>query len=325
MSVLCVNPNPAVDRVAVVKFARGGTLRPVRSFEWPGGSGVHAAHVARQLGASVEVLAPVGGDYGKRFTDLATTHSITVHAVENTAETRGTFTVLDVDEGNVCDIAELGGMADPGVGEVLFAQFQRRVEKAKVCVLSGSLLENLPVDMYARMVRASHAKGVPAIVDATGEALLAVTRSPVFLLKASLEELARDRVLGLGVPAHAVLDRARDWVASGVANVCLSLGSAGLIWVSSDSVALLASAPVEPYNTVGCGDALVGAVAASINTGESLVESLVKGVAAATANLAYDEPGHCTQADVLRLSGSVAISFDDEEVVCRAIMKSRPK
>lgn len=325
MTVLCVNPNPAVDRVAVVRFARGGTLRPIRSFEWPGGSGVHAAHVARQLGASVEVLAPVGGDYGQRFTELAKTHSIGVHAIANTAETRGTFTVLDVDEGNVCDIAELGGIADPGVDEALFAQFERLVEDAGVCVLSGSLLENLPVDMYARMVRASYAKGVPAIVDATGEALLAVTNAPVFLLKASLEELARDNVLRSGLPAQAVLDRAREWVASGVTNVCLSLGSAGLIWVSSDGVALLASGQVKPYNTVGCGDALIGAVAASINAGQSLMESLVKGVAAATANLAYDQPGHCTQADVLRLSGSVALSFGDEEAVCRAIMESRPK
>lgn len=325
MTIVCVNPNPAVDRVAVVDFARGGTLRPIRSFEWPGGSGVHAAHVAQQLGASTEVVAPVGGDYGRRFLELARSHALVVRLVANTAETRSTFSLLDVREGNICDVAEFGGAADEGVGDALVREFESAVGRANVCVLSGSLLEGLPADTYARMVEICHRSDVPVIVDATGDALLAVTRTPVFLLKASLEELARDGVLGAEGTAAAVLDRTAQWLAAGVSNVCVSLGSAGLVWASSDGVALLAADRVAPYNTIGCGDALVGAVAAALDHGRSLADGLAMGVAAATANLSYDAPGHCTMNDVRRLLPSVRCEVRDESAVARAIAESRPK
>jgi fructose-1-phosphate kinase PfkB-like protein len=303
VTVLCVNPNPAVDRVAVVGFDRGRTLRPVRSFEWPGGSGVHAAHVARQLGSSAEVIAAVGGAYGRR----------------------STFSLLDIDEGNVCDVAEHGGPADDGLGEALVHEFSSRAGNMSVCVLSGSLPAGLPADIYAQMAEIAHTNGVPTVVDATGDALLAVVGAPVLLLKASLEELVRDGVMGQEATAEVVLDRANAWVASGALNVCVSLGSAGLLWVSSHGASMLAAAPARAYNTIGCGDALVGAVAAAVDDGESVASSLVRGIAAATANLAYDAPGHCTAEDVAQLSESVSCEIVDERTLGRAIALSRPK
>jgi fructose-1-phosphate kinase PfkB-like protein len=147
----------------------------------------------------------------------------------------------------------------------------------------------------------------------------------VFLLKASLEELARDGLLGADATAAVVLDRASQWLTAGVSNVCVSLGSAGLVWMSADGIALLAAEPVTPFNTIGCGDALVGAVAAALDSGRSVGDALVTGVAAATANLAYDAPGHCTMDDVSRLSPSVRCDVGDEAAVVRAIAESRPK
>lgn len=325
MTVLCANPNPAIDRVAVVDFARGGTLRPVRHFEWPGGSGVHAAHVAHQLGASAEVIAILGGEYGNRFIQLATSHGIFVHPVWNAVETRSTYTLLDALEGNVCDVAEFGGVADEGVQEAFLSEFVHQVERASVCVFSGSLLKGLPSNLYAQMVNIAQDQRVPVIVDATGEALLSITQTPVFLLKASLEELVRDHVLPDEVSVEAVMSQVSHWLAGGVRNVCLSLGSAGLLWVSPESTTLVSAKPVEPFNTVGCGDALVGAVSAALDQGIPLATALEWGVAAATANLAYDAPGHCTLDDVRRLLPSVRSELADNSAVARAIAASRRK
>lgn len=325
MTVLCVNPNPAVDRVAVVNFSRGGMLRPIRSFEWPGGSGVHAAHVANQLGSKVEILAVVGGDYGLRFKNLAESHKLKVHAIENSAETRSTFTLLDAEDGNICDIAEYGGKADSGVAKNLLAEFESIIQNHRVCVLSGSLLKNLPSDLYASMSRIARDASVPVIIDATGEALLATTKSPVFLVKASLEELTRDGVIGNNFDSAQVLKQVGHWLTNGVENVCVSLGSAGLMWGSADGIKLLMASPQKPYNTVGCGDTMVGAVAAAIDKGKSIAEALVDGVAAATANLSYDAPGHCTGEDVAKLISSVKIENGTEGAVHEAILASRPK
>ena len=325
MTVLCVNPNPAIDRVAVVDFVRGGTLRPLRSFEWPGGSGVHAAHVAHRLGAPAEVIVIVGGDYGKRFVQLATSHGIVVHPVWNSGETRTTYTLLDVAEGNVCDVAEFGGVADEGVLEAVLAEFDRQVGHASICVLSVSLLKGLPHDLYGQMVTIAERRNVPVIVDATGEALLSTTQTPVFLLKASLEELVRDHVLLDEGSASEVMSQVSRWLAGGVRNVCLSLGSAGVLWASPQSTILVSAEPAEPFNTVGCGDALVGAVSAAIHQGLALGEAMEWGVAAATANLAYDAPGDCTVEDVRRLLPSIRSEIADDSAITRAVAASRPK
>lgn len=93
--ILVVNPNPAVDKVAVVDFIAGSTLRPRRVFEWPGGSGLHAGHVARRLGCEVEVVAPVGGLQGERFARLVREHGMKLWAVPVESETPGTYSVLD--------------------------------------------------------------------------------------------------------------------------------------------------------------------------------------------------------------------------------------
>lgn len=325
MTVLCVNPNPAIDRVAVVDFVRGGTLRPVRSFEWPGGSGVHAAHVAHQLGAAAEVITILGGEYGNRFIQLATSHGILVRPVWNTVETRSTYTLLDAHEGNVCDVAEFGGIADDGVLEAVLAEFGRQVGRASICVLSGSLLKGLPSDLYAQMVTIAEDQNVPVIVDATGEALLSTTQTPVFLLKASLEELVRDHVLTDRVSAEEVMSQVIRWLAGGVRNVCLSLGSAGLLWASPASTILVSAEPAEPFNTVGCGDALVGAVSAALHQGVTLGTAMEWGVAAATANLAYDAPGHCTLDDVRRLLPSMRSEVANDSTIARALAASRRK
>lgn len=325
MTVLCVNPNPAVDRVAVVNFKRGGMLRPIRSFEWPGGSGVHAAHVAKQLGSDVDVLAVVGGDYGKRFMKLAESHNLLVHSILNSAETRSTFTLLDYKHGNICDIAEFGGEADPSVAENLLEEFEKRVHDYNVCVLSGSLLKKIPNNLYATMSKLARKKNVPVVIDATGDAVLAATEGSVFLVKSSLEELTRDGVFREGIDTAAVLDRVSKWLANGVENVCVSLGSSGLMWASKDGIMLLAAAPQEPYNTVGCGDSLVGALASALDSGKDLRAALVLGVAAATANLAYDAPGHCTSEDVAKLLSSVTVEVGTEESISNAISASRPK
>lgn len=325
MTVLCVNPNPAVDRVAVVHFRRGGTLRPLRSFEWPGGSGVHAAHVARQLGSKVDVLAVLGGDYGRRFIQLAEKNQLNIHAIWNSAETRGTYTLIDAEQGNICDIAEFGGEADPGIAEALLNAFGSEIRKHNVAILSGSLLPSLPVDLYQRMAILAESSGVPVIIDATGEALLSATRVPVFMIKASLEELSRDGVLDANIETAAVLDGIAQWIRSGVKNVCVSLGSSGVLWVSAEGMKLIHADQTQPFNTVGCGDSLVGAVAAELDRGLQLEQALVSGVAAATANLAYAEPGNCTPDDVRRLRQSVKVELGTMENVDRAISTSRPK
>lgn len=290
--LLVCNPNPAVDRVSVVDYRRGSTLRPIRHFEWAGGSGVHSAHVARRLGTPATVVAFVGGDYGRRFRQLVRDQAGELHAVESDAETRGTYSLLDRHDGNVVDVAELGHPHDPRLAADLLDVFEGLLGDAELVVSSGSVPPGIPPSLHRDVVRRATARGVRSIVDLTGAALLDAVAAGPWMLKSSLEELRRDGVMEVG-DRHE-LTTAREWLDAGTEHVCVSLAERGTLWVSAEGVRRIwVNGPVTAYNSIGAGDTLVGATAARSIQGDDVGEALAWGVAAATVNLAYDEPGEC--------------------------------
>ena len=315
--ILVVNPNPAVDKVAVVDFAPGVTLRPSRVFEWPGGSGVHAAHVASVLGADVHVVCPVGGLQGERFLNLARAAGLQVTPVRVEIETRGTFSLLDAARGNICDVAD-PGVAHPGVAaDELLAHVEALLPGADLVVVSGSVPPGWRVDLPAQVVRLADAAGVQTMADLTGGALRQCIPAQPWLVKPSLEELRRDGVVGPS--PEDVLAIAERWLSQGVQNVCLSLAGFGLLWISGEGVRRVATAPRRVSNTIGSGATLVGAVAARTRQGWSLQDALRWGVAAATANLDRDEPGHCDPALVEAIYPDTYVEAADPELLRRVL------
>lgn len=309
--LLVINPNPAVDRVAVVDFRNRETLRPVRSFEWPGGSGTHAAHVARRLGAEVEVIAPIGGLYGQRYKDLAARHGLVVHEVPIEGETRGTYSVIDRTRGNICDIAEVGPAVSQSLNARFLATVANAMPRASLMVISGSAPPGLHDSFYPETIRIASGFGVRTIADLTASSLLAAMSDPPWMLKPSLEELQRDGIIGSS--ARDILRVAEDWHQQGVAHVCISLAGAGLLWVSKQGAKRVKMRSVTAaYNTIGAGDTLVGAIAGGTLAGRGLEESLRLGMAAATVNLSYDEPGECTPEEVAALLPETSIEVVDE-------------
>lgn len=299
--ILVINPNPALDRVAVTHFQRGATLRPQRFSLWAGGSGTHAGFVAHQLGAQVRVLGFLGGHTGAQFLDRLRAQGLAGSFIEVGGETRQTFSLLDVNEGNICDVAETGPAVSGNQVEHFLALVTQQLPNARLAILSGSLPPGCPATLAADLLAAAHRAGVPCLADLAGADLLlpALSARP-WLLKPSRTELAtlggvsQDDLAGLAAVA-------RCWLAEGAEQVCLSLDREGLLWLAPSGTRHFLPPQVEAFNSIGCGDALVGGLAAGyLQTGD-LECAMRWGMAAAAANLQYDAPGYCTPADLQRL------------------------
>jgi tagatose 6-phosphate kinase len=304
--ILVVNPNPALDRVAAVHFRRGATLRPVRFSTWAGGSGVHAAHVAHMLGAEVLVQGFVAGHTGALFRDHLAQDGLAADLVEMPGETRQTYSLLDVAEGNLCDVAEAGPQVPSEAAAALEARALARIPAAELLIISGSLPAGCPATLPATLAKAARAAGVPCIADLAGALLLDTLPARPWLIKPSRAEIAE--LLGRAtVDVDDLIPLARRWVAAGADNVCVSLDALGLLWVTADNAWRVRPPEVPAFNSIGCGDTLVGALAATYVQTHDLAHAVRAGVAAAAANLQYDAPGHCTRADVDRLIGQVAL------------------
>lgn len=310
--ILVVNPNPALDRVAVVRYVPRATLRPERFFVWPGGSGVHAGHVAGLFGSAVRVIGFAGGPTGARLDDLVRQHGMEAEWFEPMSDTRQTMSLIDVESGNLCDVVEPGPSVDDTACTALVNAVSGHLGAATVLVVSGSLPAGCPPTLPAGLVSVAQQAGVRVIADLQGPVLEETTTAGPWMIKPSLEEIAGD--LGHepdGPELVALCDR---WMERGVRHVCVSMAADGLLWISGEGMSLLSAPPRPAYNTIGCGDTLVGAAAAVIDAGGDVATALRTGIAAATDNLGYAEPGHCDVRDVRALEQDVQhrpISSDD--------------
>src|SRR3954454_4955053 len=150
--LLVINPNMALDRVAVTRFREGTTLRPIRFSLWAGGSGTHAAYVARLLGAEVCVVGFVGGHTGALLREQVTAQEIRSDLVEIAGETRQTFSLLDEERGSICDVAEYGPVVSAEDVRRLEGVAARRIPEARMVIVSGSLPEGCPAELPAKLV-----------------------------------------------------------------------------------------------------------------------------------------------------------------------------
>ena len=297
--ILVVNPNPALDRVAVVRFRPRATLRTERSFIWPGGSGIHAGHVAKVLGADVEVVGFQAGATGRQLEHHVRLHGLEGEWIAATGETRQTFSLLDLDAGNVCDVVEPGPQVDASAVARFEAAVRTRLAGASVVVLSGSLPDGCPEDLLVRIAEAARQLDVRVIADLQGAALESTAAAAPWMIKPSLEEITQ--LLEHAPEGTELMDRLHGWRDLGVGHVCLSMGERGLVWLSRDGLRHLLAPRVVAFNSIGCGDTLVGATAAAWERSGDVAAALREGVAAATDNLRHDAPGHCDPAEVAQL------------------------
>jgi 1-phosphofructokinase family hexose kinase len=288
----------------VTNFVPRSTLRPLRSYLWPGGSGTHAALVAEMLGQETLLVGFSGGHTGARLREVLAEHHLHADLIQIADETRETFSLLDIGDGNVCDVAEAGPAVSADEVGRLAALAHQRLVQTRLLLLAGSLPPGCPRSFYTDLLHAARERGIPVLADLAGEPLRDAVQRGVWMVKPSLDELRE--IVGPVSDAEA-LALACAWHQRGVENVCISLGARGVWWVSPSGAYRLTVPAGPAYNTIGCGDAMVGAVAARFLQSGSVREAMRAGVAAATANLTYDAPGYCTRADLERLLPSVSL------------------
>ena len=142
---------------------------------------------------------------------------------------------------------------------------------------------------FANLIQLCIDAGSSVAVDTSGEALQAVTDKKLWLLKpntAELQEITGEKLTTL----DEQLTAARKLTAN-IENVLLSLGADGAFWITK-SKTLHALASLDDFslpvlNTVGCGDALLGAFIAGIQNGANHKDILTTAVATASASAAH--------------------------------------
>lgn len=290
--IVTVSPNLALDRVAVVRgFQPGQTSRAIRTFTQAGGSGVHASHIIQQLSGQTIALGILGGYTGELWRQAAKRQNIPYDVVPIEVETRESYCMVDQELGNVVESVEPG----PRVGSTQLWQLLERLERylptAQLLIVSGSLPPGLPADTYTQMIELAHRYQISTLADIHSEPLRQALPSRPWLIKPNLAEF--HQLLGretFTLDERVAVSRELQGAVAEV--IALSMDKEGLLLTGPVGQWLLRP-PATPIhlpegigiNVIGCGDALVGALAFHYCQTGDLIAAAQLGLAAAHANL----------------------------------------
>jgi tagatose 6-phosphate kinase len=311
--ILAVALNPALDvthQVPGVDWA--GVNRPAVIRAQAGGKGLNVARTLLTIGAEVQVIGLAGGATGEQMISALGELAVPAAFTPIRGETRRTFAVVDTVRGDVALFNEPGPPVAPGEYAAFRGAYARALAGCTAVVLSGSLPPGLPPGTYADLGAMATAAGVPAVLDAHGEALLRGAAARPAIVKpnlAELEALAGRRLSTVsGVDKDAVALAARELRAAGAQAVVVTLGADGLWAVTADgSWQAVPSAQVRG-NPTGAGDAVAAGLAHGLVLGRPWEERLRHAAALGTASAAAPVAGEFSPADYAEALAGVRVN-----------------
>ena len=279
--IMTVTINPAMDYVLQAPgFTLGETNRATAAHLRVGGKGINVSLVLAALGVDSTATGFLAGAMGG--------------LVETALQGEGIKTdFVWLPEGNTRINVKLKTGVEteinaPGPaisGEALGALADKlnTLTEGDTVVLAGNLPALVPQDTYARLLASLEGRGVRAVVDTTGEALLATLPYHPYLIKPNRREL--EQLAGKPLPTvEAVTEAARHLQQAGATNVLVSLGGDGaLLLDAAGDTYYRPAVGGKPVDTVGAGDSMVAGFLAGADRGNDYALALGLAAGGATA------------------------------------------
>ncbi len=305
--ILTVTPNTAVDRVLFFRnFSWGHTFRADQGLWAPGGKATDVSWILGELGQPSVATGLAAGEPGRRLQGMLEGQGATVDFVWVDGDTRVNYVLIDTAQGVQSTITDSGLIVQPKHIAALEAKLEHYLPQAEVLVLGGRVPPGMPPDWYIPWIRRGRERGIPVLLDVSGETLARCAPAGPTMLKPNLDELAELAGRELHGRPDA-LGAARELLTWGVELVLASLGAEGALAVTQDSAYYLPAIPVTPVNCAGAGDALTAGLTYGYAHHWPLEESLRLAVAAATAVVITPGTAECHRPDIERFKPQVQL------------------
>lgn len=273
IDVLVIGSN-VMDLISYVdRLPHKGETVEAPSFEMGfGGKGANQAVAASRLGARVAMLTCVGNDnFGVETRANFVANHIDISGVLTGHQSNGVAPIF-VESNGDNRILVVQGANTELTPEVLLDKIDL-IKRAKVIVLQ----QEVPMPTNIKAIHLAKKYNIPIIYNPAPAHKLPLDVLPAvdYLIPNESELTAITKV-----PVSTVQETkaaARRLLSFGVANVIVTMGDRGALWITAGQEATLVDGQeVNAIDTTGAGDAFVGAFAHYFARGESLETAIIQ-------------------------------------------------
>ena len=282
--ITTVTLNASIDKAYVMQEAiENGTVMRVKEVRnTAGGKGLNVAKIAVICGAEVLATGFAGGFNGRYLESLAAESHVATRFCHVEGETRSCINILDPKYGSTEYLEPGFSVKEEDLARFL-TEFPGVIGKSTVVTMSGSAPVGIPSDIYRKMAELAKAAGAKVILDTSGDYLKEGLQGRPFMIKPNGDEI--EALLGIRAEDPEAVFRAASElrVKYGIPWVVISLGGNGAVLSCDEGVFHGLPPKLDPVNTVGCGDSMVGAFAVALERALSPREALRYAVAVSAA------------------------------------------
>lgn len=263
--IYTVTFNPSLDYIVRVKGFKAGQInRTYYENILPGGKGINVSIVLSNLGHDSTALGFMAGFTGQDIEDLMKNFGCGTDFIE----VKEGFSRINV-KMKSDEETEINGQG-PRITEEDIQKLYEKLDALKegdILIISGSVPNTLPGDMYERIMQRLDGKGIRIIVDAERDLLTKVLKYHPWLIKPNNHELGAIYDVELKTQDE-VIPYAQKLQDAGAQNVLISMAGEGAVFISESGEVFKSPAPKgKLVNSVGAGDSMVaGFVAGYLET-----------------------------------------------------------
>ena len=282
--ITTITMNASIDKAYFMDsvIENGTVMRVAQCRNTAGGKGLNVARAASRCGADVQASGMVGGFNGQYLESMLNADGIAHRFVYVAGETRSCINILDEKYGST-EYLEPGCEISPEEEADFMEKYPEIIKDSDVITISGSIPKGMKKDIYGRMIAIAKDMGKKVLLDTSGENLRQGIKAKPTLVKPNQDEIEQL----FDVKLHSVeevISYAWKIYEQGIPYVVISLGGKGACMLCKDGLLQGQPPKIEAVNTVGCGDSMVGALAVSLERGDTPAKALQFAMAVAASN-----------------------------------------
>lgn len=277
--IITVTMNPAIDKTAYVETMNVGGLNRLQNINiTPGGKGINVSKTIANLEHESIATGFLAGSNGSYIKSNLDTMSINNDMVFVEGETRTNLKVIDKHK-ELTELNEVGVQISPRDLQALNDKLISLIQANDIVVLSGSVPQGVPKDIYAKLIEEIKQKEAKVILDADGSLFEHGIVTIPNVIKPNKYELCKYFDVDEKINDLEVVRLAKQLLTKGMELIVVSMGHEGALFIDHAHCVKVAGLDINVNSTVGAGDAMVAALAYAMDKHLSFEEMVTLAVA----------------------------------------------